>query len=453
MQIHFIAIGGAIMHQLAICLQKKGHKVSGSDDVIFDPARSNLAAHSLLPEKEGWYPAKITPNIEAILLGMHAKKDNPELEKALKLGIPIYSFPEFFYKETADKLRVVIGGSHGKTTITSMLTHVLQKEQQDFDILVGAKVPGVEQMVQLHQDTKLAIIEGDEYLSSPIDSRPKFIHYKGNIAVINGIAWDHINVFPTFELYVQQFRLFINSLAPNPIILYNALDYEVVKLIEEYAGKIKTIPYEIPEYNSVGLSTILNYQGKTYPLSIFGKHNMNNLEAARLVAEQLGISAETFLTHISDYTGASRRLEVLHNSKNRVLIKDFAHAPSKVNASVNAVKESFPGKKVIAFFELHTYSSLNPEFMPQYKGALSAANEAFVFYDNHALKIKNLPPIKKSDVKNAFGEKELKVINSQAELEVIAMKRSSENAVFLLMSSGSWGKTDLLNKLLIQFQK
>lgn len=436
------------MHQLAICLQHKGHTISGSDDVIFDPARSNLADAGLLPPEEGWFPAKLNPSIEAIILGMHAKVDNPELKKAKELKIPIYSFPEFIYKETADKTRIVIGGSHGKTTITSMITHVFQKLNAKFDILVGAKVPGIDQMVQLHKDTQIAIIEGDEYLSSPIDLRPKFIHYKANIAVINGIAWDHINVFPTFEAYKHQFELFLNSLESNATVYYNAVDDQVVELIKQWPEQLNAFPYSIPNYTVDGLASIIHHNGKDFPLSIFGKHNMNNLDAARKICTTTAnISDEEFYSLIADYTGAARRLEVIYNQKDTVLIKDFAHAPSKVTASVKAVKEAFPNQEVVAFFELHTYSSLNPDFIPQYAGALDAADKAFIFFDEHALKIKKLPDLAVKAVQRAFNNDKIEVINDKIRLQEIALKQSDVGKVFLMMSSGSWAKTDLLEQM------
>ncbi|MES1223656.1 MAG: Mur ligase family protein, partial [Bacteroidota bacterium] len=372
MKVHFIAIGGSVMHQLAIALHKKGYTVTGSDDEIFEPARSNLKNERLLPAAEGWYPEKINRDIDAVILGMHAKNDNPELQKARELELKIYSFPEYIFQESKNKIRVVIGGSHGKTTTTAMIMHVLQKTGKDFDYLVGAKLAGFPQSVNI-TSAPVIVCEGDEYPASVIERRPKFHFLFPHIAVITGIAWDHINVFPTFDFYLEQFRIFIDKIEPDGVLIYNQTDIILKKLVEEHPSQVVKIGYDVPPHKIEMGTTIVRLNDAEGALSVFGNHNLLNLHAAYLVCKQLNIDAHNFIKAIADFTGASKRLELLSSNKRTNVYRDFAHAPSKVKAAIQAVKEQFPGRKLIALLELHTYSSLNEEFMDQYKGTMQQA--------------------------------------------------------------------------------
>ena len=380
MNIHFIAIGGAAMHNLALALHLKGDTVTGSDDVIFDPSKTRLEARGILPKAFGWYPDKITSNLDAVVVGMHAKADNKELLKAQDLGLKIYSYPEFLYEQSKFKTRVVIGGSHGKTTITSMILHVLHYFNRDIDYMVGAQLEGFDVMVKLTDENDFIILEGDEYLSSPIDSRPKFHLYKPNIALLSGIAWDHINVFPTWDIYVEQFKIFIDSIIKGGSITYNIEDAEVKKVVENSENTIRKFPYQTPDYIVENGITILETDEGFMPIEIFGKHNLNNLAGAKWICQQIGIDENDFYEAISTFQGASKRLEKIAETDNAIAYKDFAHSPSKVLATTNALKNQYPDRKLIACLELHTYSSLNPEFLNQYKGTLAAADIAVVFY-------------------------------------------------------------------------
>jgi len=443
MRIHFIAIGGSAMHNLAIALHKRGHEVSGSDDVMFEPSVSRLAKHGLLPEQMGWYPEKITPEIDEIILGMHARLDNPELLKAQELGIRIYSYPEYIYEYSKNKLRVVIGGSHGKTTITSMILHALKNAKIDFDYLVGAQLEGFDTMVKLSDEAKVIVIEGDEYLSSPIDRRPKFHLYKANIGVISGIAWDHINVFPTFDNYVDQFRIFIDTIQPGGKLIYSKTDEVLNKVVEEDTSATDKIPYDLPAYNiKYGITNIIVNQ-KEYPLQVFGDHNLLNLEAARLVCENLGISSTDFYTAITTFKGAARRLELVGKNENANFFKDFAHAPSKLKATIHAVRVQFPERKLVACIELHTFSSLNEQFLDQYSGAMDEADTAIVFIDKKTFEQKKMSPYGAETVKKAFAKDDLLFFNDPGELlkylENITMKEKN----LLMMSSGNFGGIDL----------
>ncbi len=443
MRIHFIAIGGSVMHQLAIALHKKGHQVSGSDDKIFDPARSNLNAHGLLPDAEGWFPEKISSAIDAVILGMHAKNDNPELAAAQQLQIPIKSFPEYIHQHAIDKQRVVIGGSHGKTTITSMLLHVLKKKGRDTDILVGAKLKGFKQSVKLTPEAELMIIEGDEYLSSPLEPRPKFHFYKPHIAFISGIAWDHVNVFPSYDNYYDQFDIFCKTIEKGGTLVFNADDPEVVRLSRQQYG-LRMIPYRLPVYDKTVGGWTVHYGGEAYPTKIFGRHNMSNLAGAMAVGETLGISKAQFLKAMHDFEGAARRLQTIGNGDNgAVVIKDFAHAPSKVKASVQAVRDHFPDKKLICCFELHTYSSLQANFLPQYASSLNPADEATVFYNAETLALKRAEPLSASTVKTAFGDDRLNVFSDADAFKNHLYGKDFTNCVLLLMSSGNFGGLDL----------
>lgn len=442
MRIHFIAIGGSAMHNLALALHQKGDIVTGSDDEIFEPSKTRLRNKGLLPENEGWFPGKITSEIDAVILGMHAKADNPELLKAKDLGLKIYSYPEFLYEQSKNKTRVVIGGSHGKTTITSMILHVMNYYGKDVDYMVGAQLEGFDTMVKITDDNDFMVIEGDEYLSSPIDRRPKFHLYKPNIALLSGIAWDHINVFPTYENYVEQFEIFLNEITNGGAIIYNEEDAEVKRLVEETTNPIKKYPYQTPEYSVVGGATLLDTPEGPMPIEIFGEHNLNNLEGARWICQLMGVDAEDFYEAISTFKGASKRLEKIAETKTAVAYKDYAHSPSKVKATTQAAKSQFPDRKLIACLELHTYSSLNPEFLKEYKGTLDAADSAVVFYSPHAVLIKQLEEIKGEQIEEAFERKDLVVFTNPADFKTYLFSQDYDNTCLLLMSSGNYGGLD-----------
>ncbi|QKJ30464.1 peptidoglycan synthetase [Mucilaginibacter mali] len=443
MKVHFIAVGGSAMHNLAIALHNKGFRVTGSDDVLFEPSRSRLAKYGILPEQEGWHPEMITPDLDAVILGMHARVDNPELLKAQELGLKIYSYPEYIYEQSKDKQRVVIGGSHGKTTITSMILHVLQQAGKDFDYLVGAQLAGFETMVKL-TDAPIIVIEGDEYLASPIDRRPKFHLYKANIAVISGIAWDHINVFPTFDSYVEQFRLFIKTIQPGGKLIYSETDAVLNEAVAADDSKnIEKLPYRLPQYSIADGITSVVAGGESYPLEVFGDHNLLNMEAARLVCLQLGIDADTFYKAITTFKGAARRLELLAKDSSTNIYKDFAHSPSKLQATIHAVKTQFPDRGLVACIELHTFSSLNRDFLKEYAGTLDIADEAIVFIDKKTFEQKKMEPYDASVVKAAFAKDNLLFFNDPAQLKkhLEALEMSGKN--LLLMSSGNFGGIDL----------
>ena len=439
MNIHFIAIGGAAMHNLALALHLKGDIVTGSDDVIFEPSKTRLEARGILPKAFGWYPEKITSKLDAVVVGMHAKADNKELLKAQDLGLKIYSYPEFLYEQSKFKTRVVIGGSHGKTTITSMILHVLHYFDRDVDYMVGAQLEGFDVMVKLTDKNDFIILEGDEYLSSPIDSRPKFHLYKPNIALLSGIAWDHINVFPTWDIYVEQFKIFIDSIIKGGSITYNIEDAEVKKVVENSKNTIRKFPYKTPEYKVENGITILETDEGSIPIEIFGKHNLNNLAGAKWVCQQIGIDENDFYEAISTFQGASKRLEKIAETDNAIAYKDFAHSPSKVLATTNALKNQYPNRKLIACLELHTYSSLNPEFLNQYKGALTAADLPVVFYSPRALEIKQLQAISQQQIMDAFQSDDLMVYNNFAEFKNFLFSQKFNNTSLLLMSSGNYG--------------
>tara|TARA_B100001094_G_scaffold141391_1_gene137029 strand:+ start:258 stop:1610 length:1353 start_codon:yes stop_codon:yes gene_type:complete len=439
MNIHFIAIGGAAMHNLALALHLKGDIVTGSDDVIFEPSKTRLEARGILPKAFGWYPEKITSKLDAVVVGMHAKADNKELLKAQDLGLKIYSYPEFLYEQSKFKTRVVIGGSHGKTTITSMILHVLHYFDRDVDYMVGAQLEGFDVMVKLTDKNDFIILEGDEYLSSPIDSRPKFHLYKPNIALLSGIAWDHINVFPTWDIYVEQFKIFIDSIIKGGSITYNIEDAEVKKVVENSKNTIRKFPYKTPEYKVENGITILETDEGSMPIEIFGKHNLNNLSGAKWICQQIGIDENDFYEAISTFQGASKRLEKIAETDNAIAYKDFAHSPSKVLATTNALKNQYPNRKLIACLELHTYSSLNPEFINQYKGALTAADLPVVFYSPRALEIKQLQAISQQQIMDAFQSDDLMVYNNSAEFKNFLFSQKFNNTSLLLMSSGNYG--------------
>lgn len=442
MNIHFIAIGGSAMHNLALALHEKGETITGSDDVIFEPSKSRLEAKGLLPKEEGWFPEKITAQLDAVIVGMHAKADNPELLEAKDRGLKIYSYPEYLYEASKDKIRVVIGGSHGKTTITSMILHVMNFCKKDVDYMVGAQLEGFDTMVKITRENKFMVLEGDEYLSSPIDRRPKFHLYKPNIALISGIAWDHINVFPTFENYIAQFELFLNEIEDGGSIVYNEEDPEVARIVEASNREIHKIPYRTPEFVLKDGITYLITKSGEIPIEIFGKHNLNNLEGARKICEQIGVSKNEFYDAIISFKGASKRLEKIAETENAVAYKDYAHSPSKVKATTEASKNQYPDRKLIACLELHTYSSLTPEFLNEYKNTLNAADTAIVYYSPHAVMIKQLEEIKQEQIETAFGREDLIVFTNPADFKTYLYQQDYKNTCLLLMSSGNYGGLD-----------
>ena len=445
MRVHFIAIGGSAMHNLALALHSYGHQVTGSDDEVFEPSKSRLAEKGLLPEAMGWHPEKITEEIDAIILGMHARKDNPEMVRAQEMGLKIYSYPEFIYEHSSDKTRIAITGSHGKTTITSMILHVLQYHNVPTDYMVGALIEGFDTMVKLTDD-EFIVLEGDEYLSSPIDLRPKFLHYKPNIVALSGIAWDHINVFPTYEIYKKQFALMLDSIEKGGVVIYNTEDPEVVDLVMKCTNEIKKFPYGLPESRIEDGVTYLNSPEGEVPLSIFGKHNLNNLEAARWICLEMGVQEEEFYEAISSFSGAGKRLELIGKKGMSRIFKDFAHAPSKVSATVKAVKEQFTGHKVTAVLELHTFSSLTPEFMEGYKGAMDAADEAIVYFNPEAVAHKKLPEISEAQVMEAFGNADIKVTTDADGIFSNLQKDFGNKDVVLIMTSGNFHGKNLEEK-------
>jgi UDP-N-acetylmuramate: L-alanyl-gamma-D-glutamyl-meso-diaminopimelate ligase len=443
MKIHFIAVGGAVMHNLAITLKKKGYSVTGSDDEIFEPSRSRLASYGLLPEKYGWYPEKITADTDAVILGMHARADNPELLKAKESGIRIMSFPEFIYEQTKGKKRIVVAGSHGKTTTTAMIMHVFKTLGVKFDFMVGSSITGYETMVNLSDDSRVAVLEGDEYLTSPIDKRPKFHLYMPDIAVLNGIAWDHMNVFPTFKNYVEQFRIFVDKIEPGGTLIYYSDDPLVKKIAEAAREDIRKIPYRIHGHfrNKTGFYAATF--SRTLPMKVFGEHNMQNLSAAREASVAAGISEDDFYRTIQSFEGTSGRLQILKENEKGIFFCDFAHSPSKVKATVEAVVARYPGRQIIACFELHTYSSLNKDFLPFYKGTLEKATDAFVYFNPHQFELKKLPPLSKDVVKEAFAGENLEVYDDSARMVSDVKSRSYSSPVYLFMSSGDFNGHDV----------
>lgn len=441
MRTHFIAIGGSAMHNLAIALHEKGYQVTGSDDAVFEPSKTRLEKRGLLPEELGWFPEKITSDIDSVILGMHAKADNPELLKAQELGLKIFSYPEFLYEQSKNKTRVVIGGSHGKTTITSMILHVMHYHGINVDYMVGAQLEGFDTMVHLTEENDFIVLEGDEYLSSPMDRRPKFHLYQPNIALISGIAWDHINVFPTYENYVEQFEIFIQKITNGGILVYNEDDAEVKRVAEAATNPIRKIPYTTPNYTVENGITLLETPEGNMPIEVFGAHNLNNLAGAKWICQNMGVDEADFYEAIYSFKGASKRLEKIAENKNNVAYKDFAHSPSKVAATTKAVKEQYPDRKLIACLELHTYSSLNAEFLKEYEGALDAADVAVVFYSPDAVKIKQLEEVTYDQIAKSFNREDLIIYTNPAAFKeyLFHLKFDTEKIALLLMSSGNYG--------------
>lgn len=444
MQIHLISIGGAVMHNFALALKSQGHIVTGSDDHIFEPSKSRLEKEELLPSKMGWLDERIHSKIDLVILGMHAKKDNPELLKAQELSIPIYSFPAFTFKNSQDKNRIVVAGSHGKTTTTGMLMHVFKELNQDFDYLVGSQLDGYDRMVQF-SDAKNIIIEGDEYLSSPLDLNPKFLHYKPQLSMITGIAWDHINVFPTFENYVLQFKRYLDSLPNNATCFYNGLDSTLTKLCEGYVPNDKylnLIPYRLLDYGNKENGISIIHENHSYEMPWFGKHNVSNATGAMMMAEAYGISNSQFLKAMQSFGGTARRLEEIYNKNNFRIIRDFAHSPSKVKATTFAIKEQYHNKNVVAVLELHTFSSLQKEFLPHYKNSLISADKSIVYVDAEVFEQKQMPKLSSQQIKDGFGD-HVEVIQDKDILKTYLKELSKENSVLTLMSSGSFSGLDI----------
>lgn len=442
MKVHFIAIGGSAMHNLAIALHLKGYEVTGSDDEIFDPAKSRLKKYGLLPSSTGWDPEKINLSLDAIILGMHARADNPELQKARELNLKIYSYPEFLYEQSKAKSRIVVGGSHGKTTITSMIIHVLQQNQLDCDYMVGAQLEGFEVMVKLSEQAKIMVIEGDEYLTSPIDRRPKFHLYKPDIGIISGIAWDHVNVFPTFENYVEQFKIFAEMISHDGAYIYYQGDEILNKMSSEINHPHK-YPYSVHRYHIKSGKTYLETPYGDIQLQIFGKHNLANLNAAKLACNAVGISDEQFYHAIASFKGASKRLELVAENENCGVYKDFAHSPSKLKATIEAVKEQFPDRKLVACMELHTFSSLSEEFLKEYKNAMNLADIGIVYYNPEAIEHKKLSPITSEMIFKSFNREDLEIFSNSKLLIDRLLTIENSNTQFLLMSSGNFNGIDI----------
>ena len=442
MNVHFIAIGGSAMHNLAIALHLKGYHVTGSDDEIFDPARTRLERYGLLPDSFGWHPERITPDLDAIVLGMHARADNPELLRAQELGIKIFSYPEYLYEQSKTKTRVVIGGSHGKTTTTAMILHVLQHCGIEADYMVGAQLEGFEVMVRLSETAKVMVIEGDEYLTSPIDRRPKFHLYHPHVAIITGIEWDHINVFPTFEIYKDQFAQFVNLIEPGGRLIYCNDDPEVRDVAQKNARTdIVKQPYEVPPHEVVDGITYLTACGRV-PLRVFGRHNLLNMTAARYACNALGVSDQQFDEAIQTFGGASKRLELVKATTDSAVYKDFAHAPSKLRATIAAMKEQYPGRRLVACMELHTFSSLTAEFLKQYAGTMDKADVPFVYYSQHALQLKKLPDLDPAQVRASFANDKVRVFTNSALMVEELRKMDWKGANLLMMSSGNFDGID-----------
>ena len=437
-KVHFIAIGGSAMHNLAIALHRKGYEVTGSDDEIFEPSRTRLKNEGILPEELGWHPEKLDDTYESVILGMHARIDNPELIRAQELGIRVYSYPEYLYEQSKDKTRIVIGGSHGKTTITSMILHVMKYAGIETDFMVGAQLEGFDVMVRLSETAKYMVIEGDEYLTSPIDRVPKFHKYHPHIAVISGIGWDHVNVFPTFESYIEQFKIYVDTIEKGGCLIYDDNDIEAKKIAAD--SKVSASGYDIHQYITEGEDSYLVFNGEKIKVQIFGEHNMKNINAAYHVCKQLDISDDVFYDAISTFKGASRRLELLfeNKEKNNLIFRDFAHAPSKVLATVKALREQYQDRFLMVVFELHTYSSLSEVFIDHYKNCLDNCDKAVVFYDPHAVAIKKLDMMTDERIVEGFAREDIKVVHSKDELMSVLDDVPKENIVGGFMSSGDF---------------
>lgn len=443
MKIHFIAIGGSAMHNLALAMHQKGYQVSGSDDSIFEPSKTRLQKVGLLPEELGWFPNKITTDLDCVILGMHAHQDNPELAKAQELNVPIYSYPEFLAKEAQDKQRLVVAGSHGKTTITAAVLHVLNECNRKESYMVGALLDGYECMVNIEPETKWMVLEGDEYLSSPLDLRSKFLWYQPHVAIITGIAWDHYNVFPSFENYAEQFTSFIKSMEPNSTLYYFDEDENLKNCISNSKREdIQFVPYNAPQYEVTNGTYTVKHNQKTYQLGVTGKHNMQNLLGAMLLCESMGVTPDNFWETIQSFHGASGRMDLLVDKNNTAIYRDFGHAPSKVEATIQAAKEQYPERHLLACIELHTYSSLNKEFLPQYKGTTTPADEVWVYFNPEVVDLKRLPALNEAIIKESFERENMTVFTDKEELKKALEQQNINNSTLLFMSSGNFGGID-----------
>jgi len=444
MRVHFIAIGGSAMHNLAIALHLKGFKVTGSDDEIFEPSRSRLDKHGLLPPKMGWQVENISTDLDAIILGMHARPDNPELLKAQELGVKIYSYPEYLYEQTKDKKRVVIGGSHGKTTTTAMVMHVLKALDMDFDYMVGAQLDGFDTMVKLTKDAPIAVFEGDEYLSSPIDLTPKFHWYRPHVAMLTGVAWDHMNVFPTWENYVSQFEIFADKMEPEGALIWFAQDEVLASIAKSKNEQLRVQSYESFPYENQNGQCIIKFDDTDYPMQVFGDHNLQNMKGAQLVCQQLGIEADIFLKAMMSFKGAAKRLQLLAKNAHTNIYLDFAHSPSKLKATTEAVKNQFSNRKLLAVMELHTFSSLNKDFLPQYGHTMDAADQPFVYFNPEVIAHKKLPSVSREEVHQAFSRSDLQVFTSSNELVALLKKQNLTDVNLLIMTSGNLSGVNLV---------
>lgn len=443
MKVHFIAIGGSAMHNLALALHQKGYQITGSDDEIFEPSRTRLANKGILPEQMGWHPEKITKDLDAVILGMHAREDNPELIRAKELDVKIYSYPEYLYEQTKDKCRIVVGGSHGKTSTTAMVMHVLKHASIQFDYMVGAQLDGFDTMVSLSNDAKYAVFEGDEYLTSPIDLRPKFHLYKPNIGLVTGIAWDHINVFPTFDIYVEQFKIFADLVESNGTFIYFGEDPYLSQISENLKPSLKAVAYHTHPHKVVdGVCYLTTKDNGEIPLQIFGEHNLQNIAGAKAICQAIGINNATFYDAISSFGGAAKRLQLLAKAESTNVYLDFAHSPSKLKATTQAVKAQFPNRKLVACMELHTFSSLNKNFLGEYDGTMAKADVAYVYYNPATLEHKRLPSIDPQEVEKAFGGN-VKVFTQSDSLVAELKAQSYDNANLLIMTSGNFSGVDL----------
>jgi UDP-N-acetylmuramate: L-alanyl-gamma-D-glutamyl-meso-diaminopimelate ligase len=443
-RVHFIAIGGAAMHNLAIAISKKDNfQVTGSDDEIFEPSRSRLQQNGLLPTEMGWFPERIHSGLHAVILGMHATEDNPELIRAKELKLKIFSFPEYLFQQTRSKTRIVVGGSHGKTTTTAMILFVMKQLKIDVDYMVGAQIEGFDNMVKLSYESRIAVFEGDEYLTSPIDRRPKFHLYKPHIAVLTGIAWDHINVFPTFENYVEQFSKFVDLMEVQGRLIYFDGDKNLNEIAQHLRRDIVPFPYNTPAHEVRDGITFLKTKYGEIPLKVFGEHNLQNMDAARLACRQVGVTDEQFYSVISEFPGASNRLQKIAETSNSVAFKDFAHSPSKLRATVKAVKEQYPDRKLVACMELHTFSSLTEDFLPQYANCMADADVAFVYYSPEVIQHKRLKKILPEQVKAAFGGNNLTVFTDSDALQQKLREINYYKSTLLLMTSGNFSGVNL----------
>ncbi|MEL6192889.1 MAG: Mur ligase family protein [Bacteroidota bacterium] len=445
MRIHFIAIGGSIMHSLAIALARQGHTVSGSDDKVYDPAKSKLEAEGLLPEEMGWQSERITDDLDVVILGMHAFSDNPELLKAQELGLTIYSFPEFMYAYSKQKQRMVIAGSYGKSSVTSMIMHVLKHIGKKFDYMVGAQVPGFEQSVSLSEDAPLIVMEGDEYLSSRIDPQPKFLHYKPHILILTGISWDHINVFPSLEEYHEQFNKLLATQEKASSVIYAKDDKVLKKMVEKnLEDEVHyPIPFSTPKYKVKDGTFTLSIQKEKTSLEVIGEHNMRNMAAAWEACRLVGVELNDFLDAVSSFQGANSRLQTISSSSSSIVYKDYAHAPAKVEATVKAVREQYPSKNLIACLELHTFSSLTKSFLPQYKGSLDPADGKLVYINPETVKAKRLEAISEAELQQAFGSSDITLLEKKEDILPALKGKTSGDDVILMMSSGTFSGLDL----------